>query len=144
MRHLYTVKSVIEIPGLGITGPITRPTNLDPEIALAIVNRGGVVFEHNPMNTKEKTKVTKFNYKNIHFVTTRSDMLKEKTYNGPHKNIVPTVEENRNDTKNEYFNKHDKHNKNKFNNSNKQNKEVNKTEDLEDNSLTKPDGFEKN
>jgi hypothetical protein len=156
MRHLYTITTVTKIPFLNITGPINVPVMLNPEIALKIIRLGGTVFEHNPKNIREKVEVTETNYMNIKFTTTRIDLLKEKSYNGPHKSTIPVItKDGKNINNDQYNSKHNKHNKHHY--QDKKNYGLNAsttfvdeviTESDDDKEtitvVTKPDQFEKN
>ena len=50
MKKLYTVDSVCNIPGIGITGPLSTPMKMDFQNVLEMVKKGYVVYEHNPQD----------------------------------------------------------------------------------------------
>lgn len=57
-----TIESSGKINELGgIIGPITTPTQLDINVIIALINSGKAVYEVNPANIKDKTRLNRMN-----------------------------------------------------------------------------------
>ena len=57
-----TIESPGKLPILGgITGPIKTPCYLDIDIIVKLINMGKLVYEVNPSNIKDKTKLNRSN-----------------------------------------------------------------------------------
>ena len=57
-----TIESPGKIPALGgLLGPITTPCYLDIDIIIGLINSGKAVYEVNPCNIKEKTRLSRMN-----------------------------------------------------------------------------------
>jgi hypothetical protein len=55
-----TIESPGKIPVLGgLLGPITTPCYLEIDIIISLINSGKAVYEVNPRNIKEKTRLTR-------------------------------------------------------------------------------------
>lgn len=77
-RHLYTIYTHKRIDALGgIFGPVLKPTSITEADALNLIKDGATVYCHNPYNTTEKILVTRQNWNNIKFTTTRGDMIRK-------------------------------------------------------------------
>ena len=62
---LVTIESPGKLTALGgILGPITTPCYLDMNIIINLINSGKAVYEVNPKNFKEKTRLTRMNVLN--------------------------------------------------------------------------------
>ena len=68
MLKKYTVETAGPIPCLdNIVGPLTTPTVMDHGSVLKMLNKGYVIYQHNPLNLSEKVRVTKKNISSIKF-----------------------------------------------------------------------------
>ena len=68
MLKKYTVATAGPIPCLdNIVGPLTTPTVMDHASVLKMLNKGYVIYQHNPLNLSEKVLVTKKNLMSIKF-----------------------------------------------------------------------------
>jgi hypothetical protein len=57
-----TIESPGKIPALGgLLGPITTPCYLDIDIIIGLINSGKAVYEVNPTNIREKTRLSRVN-----------------------------------------------------------------------------------
>ena len=82
-KHFYVIMTTAPIDVLGgITGPIKTPVQLTPYQALKCITEGLEVYEVNPYNNKERTKVSRANYNSIVFNTTKEEMIKKRRLNG--------------------------------------------------------------
>ena len=64
-KKYVTIESYGKINILGgIRGPITSPCYLDINVIIALINAGKAVYEVNPENTEEKTRLTRMNVLN--------------------------------------------------------------------------------
>ena len=82
MAKLYTIETAKPIACLGnIQGPLTTPTALNFTDVLNMINKGFVIYEHNPAKIGEKVRVTKANIKNIVFPTSRAKAGAERALN---------------------------------------------------------------
>ena len=82
MKKLYVINTARKISCLNnITGPVTTPTEIDEVDVLNLVRRGFDIYEVNPYNKRERTKVTTTNFNSITFKTTQTEMAKRKLLN---------------------------------------------------------------
>lgn len=62
-KKLVTIDSYGKLEALGgLCGPITSPCYLDINVVIQLINAGKVVFEVNPVDIHDKTRLT---YKNV-------------------------------------------------------------------------------
>lgn len=132
MRY-YTVNDHVLIPGLNITGPLTEPSPIPYPIILSMVKKGYTVYEHNPVNKREKVLLTLENVTGADFKSTRPQrILKEARLKIKQEKDKPVRE-------------YDKTKNTNNNNQNKQNsKSLSKNNDKsEDKPLIQADAFTK-
>ena len=79
IKKLYSIENVLPIPCLGnIVGPVRTPVRLSEKEVIVLLQSGFTLYEHNPLKTKEKVKVTMSNYNSIKFETSKKDAVDEK------------------------------------------------------------------
>ena len=81
MKKLYTVNTVKNIPGLGISGPLTTPMKMEFHHVLDMVKNGYKVYEHNPQDLTEKVLVTMQNINTIEFKNSRATAMNRRELN---------------------------------------------------------------
>ena len=81
-KKLYVITTAKRIPCLNnLTGPVTKPVELDPVDVLSLLDAKFEIYEVNPYNRKERERVTRQNFNSIKFKTTQLDMIKRKKLN---------------------------------------------------------------
>lgn len=153
MRKLYTIETNGPIRGLdGITGPLTTPTMLETDDVIKMLRQKYVIYQHNPVDLKEKVRVTLTNVQSINFKTTRAEATKERLHirsvqraESPMTvDVVKKEESSYNNNNNAYYNKHDKKNKHNNYQNNQQNNQA-QTDTTESKPLESgADDFQKN
>ena len=90
----------IESPGKlnvlgGILGPVKIPCYLDLDIVIALIGAGKIVYEVNPSNTKEKTRLTRHNVLNqiYDYSITKSKQIKAQDVGVSSATITPSTVE---------------------------------------------------
>lgn len=140
LKRLYTVADGRIVPGLGIKGPITTPTEMEITDVLKMVTSKYEVYQHNPYNNNEKVRVTLTNLRSIEF--SMADGLKavkatEKKNKEKKDYTVEVVHKDQNNNDNNYNGKKkDKHNKGRY-------EDNNQAVDEREERVNKPDAFEK-
>ena len=82
IERLYTIENLGPIKCLGgICGPITTPTKLNDSDVILLLKDNYKVYQHNPYNYDEKEQVTRSNFSNITFKTTKAEATKKKIMN---------------------------------------------------------------
>lgn len=75
-----TIESSGKIHALGgLVGPITTPCYLDIGIIISLINSGIVVYEVNPSNIKDKTRLNRMNVLNNIYTYKTNNTLKTST-----------------------------------------------------------------
>lgn len=89
---LVTIESPGKIAALGgILGPITTPCRIDMNIIISLINSGKAVYEVNPKNFKEKTRLTRMNV--LDNIYTYSTINTKNTINASDVGLSPVIVE---------------------------------------------------